>query len=520
MPYAMYLRKSRTDAEMEARGEGETLARHRVILTNLAAKNGHTIAQYYEEVVSGETIQSRPQMQQLLVDVGAGKWQGVYVMEVERLARGDVSDQGRVARTFLFSKTRIITPTKTYDPTNEFDEEYFEFALFMSRREYKTINRRIQAGRAQSIREGKYICSRPAYGYRKVKISGDKGYTLEIHPGEAAVVRQVFSWYIHGDGGARMGLTRIANRLADMHVDPGEQGDGWRPCRIHRMLTNEVYIGKIRWGYVKTERELKEDGIKKTLRMSKDYQLHDGLHSAIVDEETFATAQKRREQCDYVPLQKGKQLSNPLAGLVVCSGCGHTLRGKPAAGRQPAMLFCATHGCGVVRTSRREVENAILDALREWLVRYQVQLDKAASGQPDATASILESSVEGLVQEQETLERQKSKLHDLLEQEVYTPDMFAKRMLDLNKRSEALTAALHEAETQAAQRKASVGEDAATMIPVLRHVLDDYDSMTTATEKNELLKLVIDHVDYSKTKRGNQHVDPHQFKITLYPRVV
>mgnify|MGYP000193505958 CR=1 FL=1 len=62
-----------------------------------------------------------------------------------------------------FSDTKIITPTKTYDPDNEFDEEYFEFGLFMSRREYKTIKRRLNAGRISSVKEGKYCGSRPPY---------------------------------------------------------------------------------------------------------------------------------------------------------------------------------------------------------------------------------------------------------------------------------------------------------------------------------------------------------------------
>ena len=37
--YGMYLRKSRTDLELEAMGEGETLARHHNMLMNLAAKH-------------------------------------------------------------------------------------------------------------------------------------------------------------------------------------------------------------------------------------------------------------------------------------------------------------------------------------------------------------------------------------------------------------------------------------------------------------------------------------------------
>lgn len=519
MSYAAYLRKSRADAEAEARGESETLARHKTMLTALAARHGHTIEKWYPEVVSGESISARPEMQALLSDVGQGRWEGIYVMEVERLARGDTSDQGRVARTFMFSKTLIITPAKTYDPTNEFDEEYFEFSLFMSRREYKTINRRIQAGRMQSVREGKYICSRPAYGYRKVKIKNDKGYTLGIEPNEAAVVRQVFDWYLHGDNGHHMGYTRIANRLVDMHVPPGEQGGGWKPCRIQRMLTNEVYIGKIRWGHDYTSKELTEMGISKKRKLTKEYQLFDGLHEPIISEEDFEMAQ-RVMPTHATKLNKTRALSNPLAGLVVCSGCGHTLRGKPAAGRQPEMLFCATHGCSTVRTYRQPVEDAVLHGIRELLAKYQAQLDNAASGQPDATVDILKASITSLLEEQDTLSKQQSKLHDLLEREIYTPDIFAMRMKELTARSVALEKALAEAKASLSKLEQDAGKEAAKMIPRLRHVLDSYEATETAAEKNELLKSVIEKISYTKTVKGNQHVDANQFDIDIYPRII
>ena len=125
-------------------------------------KNLHYIpeANVYQEVVSGESISDRPQVQLLLDRLRSGSIAGVYVMELERLARGDTIDQGTIARAFKFSGAKIITPTKVYDPNNEFDEEYFEFGLFMSRREYKTINRRIQSGKMQSVREGKFVGSR------------------------------------------------------------------------------------------------------------------------------------------------------------------------------------------------------------------------------------------------------------------------------------------------------------------------------------------------------------------------
>lgn len=188
----------RADREAEQRGEMETLSRHEAALLALAARNHHPITKIYREVVSGETIAARPCMQELLSEVEADIWTGVYVMEVERLARGDTIDQGVVSRAFRLSSTLIITPIKTYHPDNEFDEEYFEFGLFMSRREYATIKRRLQRGRDASVREGKYIGNRTPYGYYREEIPHDKGFRLVPDPDQADVVRNIYKWYCNG----------------------------------------------------------------------------------------------------------------------------------------------------------------------------------------------------------------------------------------------------------------------------------------------------------------------------------
>ena len=153
--YYAYLRKSREDRDAESRGEGETLERHRKMLKDLAVRLGITVSSWYQEVVSGETIAARPQMIQMLNDIESVNPDGVLVVEIERLARGDTRDQGLILETFKYAGTKIITPLKVYDPNDELDEEYAEFGLFMSRREYKTINRRLQRGRKISSSEGR-----------------------------------------------------------------------------------------------------------------------------------------------------------------------------------------------------------------------------------------------------------------------------------------------------------------------------------------------------------------------------
>ena len=80
--YAMYLRKSRADLELEAIDKMDTLARHEAILRELARRKGLQIGGVYKEIVSGENIASRPEMKRLLADVHKSLYRGVLVVEV------------------------------------------------------------------------------------------------------------------------------------------------------------------------------------------------------------------------------------------------------------------------------------------------------------------------------------------------------------------------------------------------------------------------------------------------------
>ena len=97
MNVALYLRKSREE-EIETREE--TLARHERILEDYCRRNDLNIIERFKEVVSGESIANRPKMQALLEDVQAGKYEGVVVVELERLSRGNQIDQAEILEIF------------------------------------------------------------------------------------------------------------------------------------------------------------------------------------------------------------------------------------------------------------------------------------------------------------------------------------------------------------------------------------------------------------------------------------
>lgn len=125
--YAEYIRKSRADDPHESLEE--TLQKHKEILAKLVLEKGYVVRQedVYEEVVSGESLYSRPQMLKLLEAVEAGKYAGVLCVDIQRLGRGSMTDQGVILDAFKSSGTKIITPTREYDLANETDETYTEF---------------------------------------------------------------------------------------------------------------------------------------------------------------------------------------------------------------------------------------------------------------------------------------------------------------------------------------------------------------------------------------------------------
>lgn len=108
-----------------------------------------------------------------------------------------MKDQGIILDAFRDSGTLIITPEHTYNLSDDLDDEMAEFKTFMSRREYKIINKRLRRGLKQTIQDGCYVANAP-YGYRKVTV--DRKPTLEIYEPEAKFVRMMYDLYLQGYG--------------------------------------------------------------------------------------------------------------------------------------------------------------------------------------------------------------------------------------------------------------------------------------------------------------------------------
>jgi DNA invertase Pin-like site-specific DNA recombinase len=513
----MYLRKSRADAEAEAHGEGETLARHEKALLELAKRQNLNVTEIYREIVSGETIAARPVMQRLLSEVEQEIWTGVLVMEVERLARGDTMDQGLVAQTFKFGATKIITPAKTYDPNNEFDEEYFEFGLFMSRREYKTINRRLQRGRAASAMEGKYVCGRTPYGYTRVKLEKEKGYTLAFDPERADVVKLMFSLYVDGtqaDDGSRrrLGMGLIARHLNQMNIPPIRH-QYWTAATVRDILINPVYAGKIRWNF--RPRKKKTVGGEIKYERARNYDdnciIADGRHPAIVSIEAFEAVQKSMAENPPPPVKRKLVIKNPFVGLVVCGKCGKNMF------LCDGNLVCVTRECSTVATSYASFERRALSVLADWLREYELQWPTAPEN--NNLLELKKKAAKNIENEIAAFKTQLGGMHDLLERSVYTVEQFLDRSRSVSERTEEAKRKLKVLEKDI-RIEIDREKNRLSAAPKIKQLLDVYETLPTAA-KNDMLKELLEKIVYTKSVKGNRwrREDADKFEIVVYPKL-
>lgn len=506
--YVKHLRKSRFDRDYAELSIEETLKRHEAILDKLARDRGLHIAKTYYEVVSSESIAARPEIQKMLDEVSAGIYAGVLVVDLERLARGNGADQAYISQVFQFSGTKIITPMKVYDPSNEFDEEYFEFGLFMSRREYKTINRRLVRGRDSSAAEGKYINAIAPYGYKRVKLPNEKGFTLEPHPEEADVVKKIFSLYLHNAG-----TKIIANYLNDNGI-PTRHGDLWTYSTITNIITNPVYMGKIRRGWSKQFKTIENGIVKKHIKRHKnlsDYAVFDGLHPELVSEEDFMRVQELRE--DKRPgakVKKDFELQNPFAGLMFCAICGKRIGrtvGSASRGAIPRVRCVNGRNCHNSSADFKLVERESIKALRIWLEGYKVKIDTVGFADDIAESR---TALQKLDEEAEKISTQMENAYNLVEQGIYTLDLFKERREKLNDALDVI-----KRKRQAIERKVARMEESddahSNLIPQTETLLDSYESMSNQ-ERNDMLKTILYKMGYRREAGG-------EIEIDLYPRL-
>ena len=303
--------------------EGFSLDAQKEKIRNYAKGMGYTIVgEYSDEGKSGKSIEGRPEFQQMMRDIEDEKDDVRYVIvfKLSRFGRNTL-DILKSLDTMKKHDVHLCAIEDNIQSDTYAGKILISILSSIAEIERENILVQTMAGRLEKARQGEWNGGFAPYGYKL------ENGNLLICEEEAKAVRLIFEKYAYTD----MGSVAIAKYLANQGISKMVRQNGknelFSEYMIRSLLDNPVYAGKIAYGRRTTE---KIKGTEKThIVKSKEFQVYEGKHEAIVDEELWnAVKKKRKEQAGKYEHRGNSEKVHILSGLVKCPICGCGMYGN------------------------------------------------------------------------------------------------------------------------------------------------------------------------------------------------
>jgi site-specific DNA recombinase len=295
MRAALYTRVSTQEQAVEGFSLDAQLHR----LTAYCESQGWTITDVYtDEGISAKDME-RPELQRMLADAAAKKFEVILVYKLDRLTRS-VSDLYEMLQIFERYGIGFKSATEVFDTTTAMGRLFITIVAALAQWERETIGERSREGQAQMVREGRFFGHTAPYGYDLVDGK------LVVNEPEAEVVRTIFRLYLAGNGASRIAkyLNDPANKMLPPH-----NSDKWSLKVVLDMLKNHAYAGYVRYGN-KTRNKLRRELV-----------IAKGDHTPLISEDTFEQVQRLMSERLIVGARSGTG-NHPLVGVLRCGLCG------------------------------------------------------------------------------------------------------------------------------------------------------------------------------------------------------
>ena len=377
---ALYERLSHDD---ERAGESVSIENQKRILEDYARKNGFSnIRHFTDDGISGTTFE-REGFQKLIAEVEAGNVSTVIVKDMSRLGRNYLKVGFYTDIMFPEKGVRFIAVNNGVDSETMGDNDFTPFLNIMNEWYAKDTSQKIRAIFKAKMQEGKRVSPSVPYGY--LRDPQDKQHLI-IDPEPAEVVRRIYRLVIEG-----VGVSAIARQLTDErvlipsayaaeHCPENNHSKSftspytWSNTAVCYILEKQEYMGHTVLG-----KTVLESFKTKKRRKAKPEELmiFPNTHEAIIDEETWNTAQKARKTIrKEVP---NGTYTNRLTGLLYCADCGHRMyyRSPQSQHRANGKIYDSDnlYTCGNYRNIHRQctahsvkvsaVESLIAVSIRE-----------------------------------------------------------------------------------------------------------------------------------------------------------
>ena len=417
-------------------------------LRQYAAANGsEVVAEYVDEAQSGRTA-NRPVFQEMIRDARQlpRPFDAILVWKMSRFAR---SREDSILYKSMLRKAGVVV-TSINEPIDGGPTGQFFEGIIESMDEFYSANlaQDVTRGMREAASRGFWVSSQTPYGYLRTKVNdgGKERATLKIDTGPAAVVAEMFSLAVAGEG-----TKAIAVALNKRGV-PSPRGKRWSRGGIHSVLTNPVYKGTLVFGVRG----------KYHRRMGLEPIAVENAMPSVVEPSLFESVQSMLQS-------KAPRVQHPrragsrylLSGILYCDECGARMFGRSAKSGKYHYYVCGSldrSGGGVCEASplpKALIERAVLQRVlgvvlqvpnMERLVEFtneELRREaRSATGEADALSERL-NDVRGRLR----------RLYEALETARLDLDDLAPRIKDLRDQERELAASSDSATRRANERE-------------------------------------------------------------------
>ena len=286
---AIYTRVSTTEQAQEGYSLQEQEAR---LKSYCEAMNWNPCQMYTDPGYSGGSMK-RPALQQLIRDAKAKKIDRVVVYKLDRLSRSQKDTLYLIEEVFLANHCDFVSMTENLDTGSALGKAMIGILAVFAQLERETIKERMVMGKIARAKEGKWCGGSIApYGYN---YAND-----QLIPDEVEKLHVMEAFNLAERGWSTSKISTTFNRKG---YTPKRGVNCWTDITIHRMLTNQVYIGKVNF-------------------YGEQY---DGQHEPIISNEQFERVQhvlkKRSEHYERFNPDPHRRVSY-FGGYIRCARCG------------------------------------------------------------------------------------------------------------------------------------------------------------------------------------------------------
>ncbi|MDU1349274.1 recombinase family protein [uncultured Clostridium sp.] len=507
---AIYCRVS----TIEQAEEGYSIDEQERLLTEWCSKMDYIVTKCYSDRgISGKAINNRPALKELLKDAENKEFDMVLVWKINRISRR-LTHVLEIAETLERNNITFKSYSEPFETDTPAGKMQFQMMALVGEFERGTIAQNVKMGMCAKAKSGEW-CGGQVLGYDLVPLEKQQGAkrtktVLTINEKEAESVRLIFNEYANGKG-----YKAITNKLNKLGYKT-KKGNNFSVGSIRDILTNPVYIGKIRYNVRQNWSE------KRRRNINPDPIITNGIHEPIIDEKLWDKVQAILES------KKGKPSriydgEYPLTGILRCPKCGagmvimrttNTL--KDGTKKRISYYACGNwknKGTAICNSNSIRVDKAneyVFNKLSELLSNEKMvkSIVKNVNKERHNKVNPAKKELERIDKELEKIDKKKHKLFEGYEEDLISKDEFKERKEELNKMAQIL-------QEQKQPLLVTLSDDVSEEVPYefIKNILRNFSKVLTESTSREQQKKLLHMIISEITINEAREIDSIKLKI-------